>query len=160
MNDKKEDCPCSSSKKKPNFYLEIKFPSIKEAYVIMTDCISLVLMECRSETKTEDYYHNVLSAITEALFNAEARGNKRDPQKEVFVRLSFFDEFFVVGIKDEGCFYKNKDIKKLVENKQKLPEDLAPPFYDSSGEGMNIIYEFTDKIFVDTKEGILYLLFY
>ncbi len=159
MNDKTEDFSCQSSGEKPNFYLEIKFPSVKGGYVLVWDCI-YCLLELDSRIKKGKYCHGIASAIIEALFNAEARGNKGDPQKEVFVKLSFFDDFFVVGIKDDGCFYKNKNIKKLVENKQKLPDELAPPFCDSSGNGMDIIYEFTDKIFVDTNSGVLYLLFY
>lgn len=159
MDDKKEDSSCSSSHKKPNFYLEIKFPSIKGGYLLVWDSI-YYLLECYDKIKKGKHCHGIASAIIEALFNAEARGNKCDPQKGVFVKLSFFDDFFVVGIKDAGCFYKNKDIKKLVENKQKLPNELAPSFCDSSGEGMNIIYEFTDKIFVDTESGTLCLLFH
>lgn len=163
MDNSQENFDYYSRGENSKFYLEINFPSFKDAYVIILDCIFPSIKECQSKIKIKDlqkYYHGVLSAIGEALFNAEARGNKCDPQKEVSVKLSFFDDFFVVGIKDEGCFYKNKDIKKLVENKQKLPIDLAPLFCDSSGNGMDIIYEFSDKIFVDSKNGILYLLFY
>lgn len=163
MYNSQENLDHRLSGEKPNFWLEINFPSVKETYVVAMECLSPAI-KCQGEIKNYDldlqkYYHNVLSAVGEALFNAEARGNNRDPNKKVYVKLSFFKDFFVVGVKDEGCFYKNNNVKKFVENKQKLPVDLAPPFSDSSGNGMDIIYEFSDKIFVDSNNGILYLLF-
>ena len=50
MDDKKEDYSCSSSHKKPNFYLEIKFPSIKGGHVFVWDSI-YYLLECHDKIK-------------------------------------------------------------------------------------------------------------
>ena len=51
---------------------------------------------------TEEKYVNLQIAISEALINAIIHGNKENPQKKVFIEITYSDKFITVKIKDEG----------------------------------------------------------
>lgn len=63
---------------------------------------SLVNGVCGEYKVNEDYYGNILIALTEAVTNAIQHGNKYDPTKYFDVELKADDKALKFFIKDEG----------------------------------------------------------
>lgn len=95
--------------------------------------------------------------IFEAIKNASDHGSDCDPEKDIKLTLWTGNKGILVGVKDEGTFYKNEETKKRVEGKHSSPVVWKQRHVKNCGIGMGIIYQ-ADELFVDTEEGILYLL--
>ncbi len=159
MNDKQRDSTNYSSAEKPRFYLEIKFPSFKEEHdSVVVGMISAAIKEHFRENvsnKNEEWHYNVISSVFEAIKNAAGRGNGLDPRKSVFLEIKFWDDKVSVGVEDEGGFYENSLIQKLVSEKQSFPKHLAPPQSNSCNFGMEMIYEGANKVFVENGKLVM-----
>jgi anti-sigma regulatory factor (Ser/Thr protein kinase) len=95
--------------------------------------------------------------IFEAIKNASDHGSNCDPEKEIEVTLWAGGRGILVGIKDEGSFYKDAGIKTKVEGKMFPATIWKQKHADNCGIGMKMIYQ-ADELFVDAEVGILYLL--
>jgi serine/threonine-protein kinase RsbW len=89
----------------------------------------------------EDFASFGLSlAVTEALVNAYAHGNRRDPRKRIFVRFEVNAEFVVVEIADEGNGFDPDLVADPTEN-QHLGRD--------HGRGILMMKAFSDEVKYD-----------
>lgn len=98
-------------------------------------------------------------AVHELLNNALEHGNRDDPEKQIMTGLWLGVSGVLLGIHDEGEFFKQESTKKLVEARLPVPSTKKEPPMGGGGEGLLTIYSIADHIFVDTKNGILYLAF-
>lgn len=159
MIDKQGDSTNYSFVGKPRFYLEINFPSFKEEHdPVVIGMISAAIKDYFRENvsnKNEEWHYNVMSSVWEAIKNALERGNVLDQRKIVFLEIKFWDDQISVGVRDEGKFYENSLIQKLVSEKQSFPKDLAPPHSNSYGCGMYMIYAATEKVFVENGKLVM-----
>lgn len=57
---------------------------------------------CEHHNVNEDFYGNILIALTEAVNNAIHHGNKSNPNKKVHLTSSFLDGVISFTIEDEG----------------------------------------------------------
>jgi len=95
------------------------------------------------------------SVVNEALQNASYHGGKGVDSKIVF-GLFLGKQGVCYGFHDEGDYFRQPQIKEQYEGKHLITE-----FDDSKGKGFHIgvnehIFPFSDSIFVDTQEGVLY----
>ena len=85
---------------------------------------------------TEEKYVNLQIAISEALINAIIHGNKENPQKKVFIEITYDENFITVKIKDEG---EGFDLNKIPDptNQENI--------FKEHGRGLFIMKSLVDK---------------
>lgn len=86
---------------------------------------------------SEDYYGNILVAITEAVNNAIHHGNKLDSSKQVSVAYSASPEKLEITVTDQGPGF---DFNNLPDPTN--PENLEKP----NGRGVFLMRNLADKI--------------
>jgi len=79
---------------------------------------------------------NYQIAISEALVNAIVHGNKENPEKSVFIDISYDQSILVIKIKDEGEGFNMEEIPDPTKNDNLLKEH---------GRGIYIINSLIDK---------------
>jgi serine/threonine-protein kinase RsbW len=79
---------------------------------------------------------NYQIAISEALVNAIVHGNKENPEKSVFIDISYDQSILIIKIKDEGKGFNMEDIPDPTNNDNLLKEH---------GRGLYIINSLVDK---------------
>ena len=84
----------------------------------------------------DEKYVNLQIAISEALINAIIHGNKENPQKKVFIEITYDDNFITVKIKDEG---EGFDLNKIPDptNQENI--------FKEHGRGLFIMKSLVDK---------------
>jgi serine/threonine-protein kinase RsbW len=96
-----------------------------------------VLEDVNKEFKLNpDRLINYQIAISEALVNAIIHGNKENPEKKVFIEISYNEKSLITKIKDEGEGFIMEDIPDPTENNNLLKEH---------GRGIYIIKSLVDK---------------
>ncbi len=104
-----------------------------------------VLEEINIEFKlNHDRLINYQIAISEALVNAIIHGNKENPDKKVFIEISYNEKQLVTKIKDEGDGFIMEDIPDPTENNNLLKEH---------GRGIYIIKSLVDKFECHSTEN-------
>jgi len=91
----------------------------------------------------------------EALKNSILHG----PQKGVFAGLFVGEQGACYGFKDFGDYFKNTNVKRSWESKTLIrsTNGKQPSYIDGGyGFGDEMIYEYSDRIYVDCKQGVLY----
>lgn len=97
---------------------------------------------CSESLSDQDAYGNVLIAVTEAVNNAIIHGNKNNPDKIIFVRVSIDSEQVVFSIKDEGNGFDYEN----------LPDPTAPENLEKeNGRGIFLMKSLSDS--VEFSEG-------
>lgn len=97
---------------------------------------------CDKYKINEDYYGNILIALTEAVTNAIVHGNKSDSKKHVDVQVSKEDAQLCFRVKDEGTGFDPSN----------LPDPTAPENIENpSGRGIFLIKNLADQ--VDFEDG-------
>lgn len=97
----------------------LKFPSILENIHLAERLVDDVFAEYNVK---EDYYGELLIAMTEAVNNAIVHGNKMDPSKQVSVTFDVIDEKlmrFIVEDEGPGFDYNNLPDPTAPENIEK-----------------------------------------
>lgn len=91
----------------------------------------------------------------EALTNAISHGSKN--KYLVFYGLFMGDKGVCHGFKDRGYFFRREDIKRKFESKEH-PKEFNKGLEGFSGGkyGIDLIFDSSDIIEVDTKKGVLY----
>ena len=125
-----------------------KLQTNTEAINIVTTCIDDV---CKKIGVVEEYYGNILIAVTEAINNAINHGNNNDPNKNIFLSckenqngsLSF-------EIEDEGSGF---DYDSLPD--PTLPENLEK----TNGRGVFLMKNLADEVTFSKNGKIVELLF-
>lgn len=112
----------------------ISFPSdVNE----LSKAESLVDKICQTLSVNEDFYGNVLIAVTEAVNNAIKHGNKNDVSKDVQIRVSDADNIFSIEVKDQGAGFDFNN----------LPDPTAPENLEKeNGRGIFLMRSLADKV--------------
>ncbi len=99
----------------------------------------------------EDYYGNILIALTEAVNNAITHGNKLNPEKKVNLHMETTTKHVEFTIRDEGpgFDYDNVPDPTLPENLEKL-----------SGRGVFLMKSLADDVVFEEKGTIIKLRFF
>jgi serine/threonine-protein kinase RsbW len=92
---------------------------------------------CARLKVNEDYYGNVLIAVTEAVNNAIKHGNKEDHQRCVFIDVLNTDDFFEILVSDEGEGFDFNN----------LPDPTAPENIEKeNGRGIFLMKNLAEKV--------------
>lgn len=103
-----------------------------------------------SITATE-FGHDSLMVMGELVKNAARHGNGWDRTKSTEVAALFGTAGFIIGVRDEGDFYRQPKTKRLLETRQPIPSTSTPP----SGLGTSCyLAEVPSRVFIDTTENI------
>lgn len=86
---------------------------------------------------SEDYYGNILVAITEAVNNAIYHGNQANPKKNIDIFFKSFPDHVSFIVKDEGAGF-NYDTLPDPTN----PENIENP----NGRGVFLMRNLADKV--------------
>lgn len=113
---------------------KISFPSASGNIVIVEKLINDI---CSSYSVSEDYYGNILVAVTEAVNNAMQHGNKLDPAKKVDVEFKAGEKMITFLVHDQGDGF---DYSTLPDPTN--PENIEKP----SGRGVFLMRHLADKV--------------
>jgi serine/threonine-protein kinase RsbW len=113
---------------------KISFPSAAGNIVIVEKLINDI---CNSYEVSEDYYGNILVAVTEAVNNAIQHGNKQDPGKRVDVEFKAGEKTITFCVHDQG---EGFDYDHLPDPTN--PENLEKP----SGRGVFLMRHLADTV--------------
>lgn len=124
--------------------LESKAENIAKVEKLIDD----VCEECKVN---EDYYGNILIAITEAVNNAIIHGNNRDPEKTFCVSCDITDSNMVFTIEDQGQGFDFDNLPDPTE-----PENLEKP----NGRGVFLMKNLADEVNFEENGRIVELNFH
>ncbi|HEU4718674.1 MAG TPA: ATP-binding protein [Bacteroidia bacterium] len=101
---------------------------------------------CTACNVSEDYYGNILVAVTEAVNNAMQHGNRYDPQKNVNLNVSATDNALMFSISDQGPGFDYNNLPDPTN-----PENLEKP----NGRGVFLMRHLADKVeFSDNGKSV------
>lgn len=112
----------------------LHFPSKGENVTIVERLIDEL---CDKFKIHEEYYGNILIALTEAVNNAIYHGNKQDPSKQVVVKYSADADTFFFRIEDEGPGFDFENVPDPT-----APENIEKP----NGRGVFLMKHLSDEI--------------
>ena len=92
---------------------------------------------CDQKKVNEDYYGNILIAITEAVNNAIVHGNANDPSKKVLINVESQDAGLIFKVSDQGAGFDYNSLPDPTE-----PENLDKP----NGRGVFLMKHLADKV--------------
>ncbi len=92
----------------------------------------------------EDIAYWLELTISESMINAIRHGNRSDPTKHAYLRISFDGENVEIIVEDQGEGFKLDELADPTRE-----ENLLKP----CGRGILIIRSFMDKVIVTSKEG-------
>jgi serine/threonine-protein kinase RsbW len=113
---------------------QIAFPSVPDNVSIVEKLINEI---CAAYTISEDYYGNILVAVTEAVNNAIIHGNKLDPGKKVHVSFNADNQSLSFLVTDEGPGFDHSTLPDPTN-----PENLEKP----NGRGVFLMRHLADKV--------------
>jgi serine/threonine-protein kinase RsbW len=113
---------------------KIDFSSKSENISLVEKMIDNV---CDENNVHEDYYGNILIALTEAVNNAIQHGNKQDPSKSITVSFGTKKDLLMFTVKDEG---EGFDFENLPDPTD--PENLEKPH----GRGVFLMRNLADEV--------------
>ncbi|MBN8703843.1 MAG: ATP-binding protein [Bacteroidetes bacterium] len=115
----------------------------QQQLLISSKTENLVLVEklinevCQEHKIKEDFYGNILIALTEAVNNAILHGNKGNPGKNVSINYTSQPDSITFTIKDEGDGF----------NYDTLPDPTAPENIEKpNGRGVFLMRNLADKV--------------
>jgi serine/threonine-protein kinase RsbW len=86
---------------------------------------------------TEDYYGNILVAITEAVNNAIYHGNKANPNKNIDIFFKSFPDRITFTVQDEGSGFNYNNLPDPTN-----PENIEKP----NGRGVFLMRNLADRV--------------
>lgn len=98
---------------------------------------SLVDEVCEEFKVNEDYYGNILIALTEAVSNAIQHGNKFNPDKNIDLQFLPNEKELVFKVRDEGAGFDFANLPDPTE-----PENIEKPH----GRGIYLMKHLADKV--------------
>jgi serine/threonine-protein kinase RsbW len=113
---------------------KLSFPSKAENLNLVEKLIDDV---CEKNSVNEDYYGNILIAITEAVNNAIHHGNKSNPDKKVNVSYTSTPEKLLFTIQDEGPGFDYENLPDPTD-----PQNIEKPH----GRGVFLMRNLSDEI--------------
>ncbi len=97
----------------------------------------LIDQVCEEYHVNEDYYGNILIALTEAVNNAILHGNKSEKSKKIFISFEPHQRDLLFTVEDEGDGF----------NYDGLPDPTDPENIDKpSGRGVFLMKHLADKV--------------
>jgi len=113
---------------------KISFPSIADNIGLVEKLINEI---CSSYGISEDYYGNILVAVTEAVNNAIQHGNKMDPGKKVNLAFLAKEKNLSFEVSDQGQGFDYKGLPDPTN-----PENLEKP----NGRGVFLMRHLADAV--------------
>ncbi len=113
---------------------KLRIPSRAENIILVERMIEDV---CDLYNISEDYYGNILIAITEAVNNAIHHGNKSNPDKKVNVSYTSTPEKLLFTIQDEGPGFDYENLPDPTD-----PQNIEKPH----GRGVFLMRNLSDEI--------------
>lgn len=92
---------------------------------------------CAKNNVNDDYYGNILIAITEAVNNAIHHGNRSNPDKSVSVKCNSKGDILFFTIEDEGAGFDYDNLPDPTD-----PKNIEKPH----GRGVFLMKNLCDKI--------------
>lgn len=120
--------------KKAAATLKIDFDSRTENLSLVEKLVDDV---CAEHKISEDYYGNILIAVTEAVNNAIQHGNKMDDAKKVSVCFSTNKTDFRFTVQDQGDGFNYDDLPDPTN-----PENIEKP----NGRGIFLMRNLADEV--------------
>ena len=94
---------------------------------------------------SEDQQDNLAIAVTEAVGNAIVHGNKKDPNKKVYIAFQLGEDWVEVSVRDEGEGFDPKTLSDPLDPNNLMKE---------SGRGIFILKSLMDDVsFSFTSKG-------
>ncbi len=112
----------------------IDFESRAENIVLVERFVDKI---CEGNSVSEDYYGNILIALTEAVNNAIHHGNKQDPSKTVIVKVESHDSGLKFTVVDQGLGFDYDNLPDPTD-----PVNIEKP----SGRGVFLMQNLADRI--------------
>ncbi len=126
----------------------LNFPSKQENITIVENLIDKV---CSEYKVNEDFYGNILIAVTEAVNNAINHGNKQNPEKSVGVDFSLRGgDTLLFKVKDEGSGFDFDNIPDPTD-----PENLEK----LNGRGVFLMKSLADDVAFEDDGRVVELSF-
>lgn len=113
---------------------------IRSDLKFMSEVELLIDQVCEDLKLNEDYYGNILIAVTEAVNNAIIHGNHNEEDKKVKVDVEQADKKVVFTVLDEG---KGFDFRNLPD--PTAPENIEKP----DGRGIFLMKNLSDEVNFD-----------
>ncbi len=113
---------------------KISFPSVADNIGLVEKLINEI---CSAYGISEDYYGNILVAVTEAVNNAIQHGNKLDPGKKVDLAFLAKEKYLSFEVSDQGQGFNFKDLPDPTN-----PENLEKP----NGRGVFLMRHLADDV--------------
>ncbi len=126
----------------------ISFPSKGENITIVERLVDDL---CERYQVAEEYYGNILIALTEAVNNAIYHGNKQDPDKEVVLRYKAEKDHFSFTVEDQGPGFDYDNVPDPTS-----PENLEKP----NGRGVFLMRNLSDDISFSEEGRIVEIKFH
>lgn len=92
---------------------------------------------CEENKVHEDYYGNILIAITEAVNNAIVHGNDNDPNKKILINVEAIEPNIKFQVSDEGTGFDFDNLPDPTD-----PENLDKP----NGRGVFLMRHLADEV--------------
>lgn len=92
---------------------------------------------CEQNSVNEDYYGNILIAITEAVNNAIIHGNNNNPDKKIKIQVESVDPSLKFQISDEGPGFDFDNLPDPTD-----PENIDKP----NGRGVFLMRHLADEV--------------
>ena len=105
---------------------------------------------CEENHVNEDYYGNILIAITEAVNNAIVHGNKSNPDKKIKIHVEAEEPLITFQITDEGPGFDFDNLPDPTD-----PENIDKP----NGRGVFLMRHLADEVEFHEKGQIVELSF-
>tara|TARA_B100001758_G_C18261022_1_gene531028 strand:- start:261 stop:704 length:444 start_codon:yes stop_codon:yes gene_type:complete len=113
---------------------QLSFPSKAENLNQVEELINDL---CKKFEVNEDYYGNILIALTEAVNNAIHHGNKSNPNKEVNIKFNTDGQLLKFTIKDDGPGFDFENLPDPTD-----PKNIEKPH----GRGVFLMRNLADDI--------------
>ena len=113
---------------------EIRISSNTENLTVVETFVDEV---CEEFKINEDYYGNILIALTEAVTNAIQHGNKYDPEKNIDLQFIPKEKELIFTIKDQGSGFDFNNLPDPTE-----PENIEK----LHGRGIYLMKHLADKV--------------
>jgi serine/threonine-protein kinase RsbW len=131
-------------------YVEVESIAIPSDFGSLTKVEGLVDKICSDLDVNEDYYGNVLIAVTEAVNNAILHGNKENKDLEVALSVSENTSDFCFSVKDQGEGFDFNN----------LPDPTAPENIEKeNGRGIYLMKSLAEAVEFDDDGRIVRVYF-
>ena len=118
-------------------YIEIESLKVPSSFESINKVEGLIDSVCRELSVNEDYYGNVLIAVTEAVNNAIQHGNKESADLTVDLYVTDKETDFCFRVKDYGGGFDYK----------KLPDPTAPENIEQeNGRGIYLMRSLAEEV--------------